>query len=51
MKGSERNARAHEFFKAGEIDKAIELYEMNVQLKHDGAIAYNRLITIYSKRK
>lgn len=49
MKGSERNAKAHEFFKAGEIDKAIELYEMNVQLKHEGAIAYNRLITIYSK--
>ena len=51
MKNSERNKQAHEFQKLGEIEKAIELYEMNVQLKDEAPACYNRLITIYSKRK
>ena len=51
MNNSERNKQAHEFQKLGEIEKAIELYEMNVQLKDESPACYNRLITIYSKRK
>ena len=51
MNNSERNKQAHEFQKSGEIEKAIELYELNVQLKDDAPACYNRLITIYSKRK
>ena len=50
MNNSERNKQAHEFQKSGEIEKAIELYELNVQLKDDAPACYNRLITIYSKR-
>jgi lipopolysaccharide biosynthesis regulator YciM len=51
MKNSERNKKALEYQKNGDVDKAIELYEMNVQLKDEAPASYNRLITIYSKRK
>lgn len=51
MKNSERNSIALEYQRNGEIDKDIELYEMNVQIKNEAPASYNRLITIYSKRK
>lgn len=51
MKNSERNSIALEYQRNGETDKAIELYEMNVQIKDEAPASYNRLITIYSKRK
>ena len=50
MNYKERNKQAHEFFKAGEIDKAIELYEINVQLMDDKEAIYNRLHTIYRNK-
>jgi tetratricopeptide (TPR) repeat protein len=46
----ERNKQAHEFFTAGEFDKAIELYEINVQLMDDKEAIYNRLHTIYRNK-
>ena len=50
MTNAERNKQAHEYQKAGDIDKAIMLYELNIQLKTDTGAAYNRLITIYNKQ-
>ena len=50
MNYKERNKQAHEFFKAGEIDKAVELYEINVQLHEDCGVSLNRLYGIYRKR-
>ncbi len=50
MNYKERNKQAREFFKAGEIDKAIELYEINVQLMDDKEAIYNRLHTIYRNK-
>jgi len=50
MTNAERNKQAHEYQKAGDIEKAIELYELNVQLKTDTGSSYNRLVTIYNKR-
>lgn len=51
MNNSERNKKAYEFQKSGEIEKAIELYELNVKLQDETPACYNRLITIYSKKK
>jgi tetratricopeptide (TPR) repeat protein len=50
MNYKERNKQAHEFFKAGEIDKAIELYEINIQLHEDCGASLSRLYGIYRKR-
>jgi len=50
MTNTERNKQANEYQKAGDIEKAIELYELNVQLETDTGASYNRLITIYNKR-
>ena len=50
MNISERNKIAHEYQKADDIDKTIELYELNVQLKTDTGTSYNRLVNIYNKR-
>ena len=50
MTNAERNKQAHEFQKVGDIEKAIELYELNIQLKTDTGVSYNRLVTIYKKR-
>jgi tetratricopeptide (TPR) repeat protein len=50
MTNAERNKQAYEFQKAGDIEKAIELYELNIQLKTDTGASYNRLVTIYKKR-
>lgn len=37
--------------KAGEVDKAIELYEWNVKHKCEGDHPYKRLAIIYHKRQ
>ena len=50
MNYKERNKEAHEFFKAGEIDKAVELYEINVQLHEDCIASLGGLYKIYRKR-
>lgn len=47
----ERNLQGKEFEKAGEIEKAIELYEKNVKEKFEGNHPYDRLAIIYRKRK
>ena len=51
MKNSERNRYGKAFEKLKEIDKAIELYEMNVQLKCTIGFSHIRLIQIYKKKK
>lgn len=51
MKNSERNRKGKAFEKLKEIDKAIELYEMNVQLKCTIGFSHIRLIQIYKKQK
>lgn len=51
MKNSERNRNGKAFEKLKEIDKAIELYEMNVQLKCTIGFSHIRLIQIYKKQK
>ena len=48
MNISERNKKAHELQKSGDIEQAIELYELNVQLNADTPATYNRLYTIYN---
>ena len=50
MNISERNKKAHELQKSGDIEQAIELYELNVQLNADTPATYNRLYTIYNLR-
>lgn len=50
MNFSERNKLAHSYYKTGDIEKAIELYELNVQLDAQTPATYNRLITIYRKK-
>src|SRR5699024_11821484 len=47
----ERNLQGKEFEKAGEIEKAIELYEKNVEEKFEGNHPYDRLAIIYRKRR
>lgn len=53
MKSVERNQIATAFEKQNEIDKAIELYEFNIQLKEKNTpmIQFKRLIIIYRKKK
>lgn|GEM_PF-3423584 len=50
MTFSERNKLAHIHYKSGEVDKAIELYELNIHLDDQTPATYNRLITIYRSR-
>ena len=50
MNYKERNKQAHEYFKAGENDKAIVLYEINIQLHEDYGASLSRLYGIYRKR-
>jgi hypothetical protein len=50
MNISERNKKAHELQKSGDIENAINLYELNVQLNADSPETYNRLYTIYNLR-
>ncbi|WP_271401844.1 tetratricopeptide repeat protein [Salinicoccus roseus] len=47
----DRNLKGKELEKAGEIDKAIELYEKNIEEEFEGDFPYNRLAIIYRKRK
>lgn len=43
----ERNLQAIEYEKNGDIDKAIELYELNVKENFDGTYPYERLSEHY----
>ncbi len=51
MRDSERNIKGKEHEASGEIDKAIELYEQNVEIGSTTPFPYNRLAVIYKKRK
>lgn len=44
-----RNLEGIEFEKKGEIEKAIRLYEKNVEEDFEGSHPYNRLAVIYRK--
>lgn len=46
----ERNLRGMQFEKDGQLDKAIKLYETNVQENFEGNHPYDRLAIIYRKR-
>lgn len=45
----ERNLRAIEHERRGDLANAIELYEANVKEQFDGSHPYNRLAIIYRK--
>jgi len=47
----DRNLQGKEFEKTGEIEKAIELYEKNIEEEFEGNHPYDRLAIIYRKRK
>ena len=47
----DRNLIGIELEKANEVDKAIELYEMNLKQGFDGSHPYTRLAVIYRRRK
>ena len=46
-----RNNKAQNFEKKGNVDSAIKLYEENVAENFEGSFPYNRLAIIYRKRK
>lgn len=46
----ERNLKGSQFEKDGQIDKAVRLYERNVQENFEGNHPYDRLAIIYRKR-
>ena len=46
----DRNLKGIEFEKKGEIEKAIRLYEKNVEEDFEGSHPYDRLAIIYRKR-
>ena len=46
----ERNLKGIEFEKGVQIDKAIEMYEINMEEKFEGNHPYDRLAIIYRKR-
>lgn len=46
-----RNLLGKDLEKEGYIDNAVELYELNVKGRFDGNFPYDRLATIYRKRK
>ncbi|MFQ6084457.1 MAG: hypothetical protein ACE5WD_14025 [Candidatus Aminicenantia bacterium] len=46
----ERNLKGIQFEKDGQIDKAIELYEANIEENFEGNHPYDRLAIIYRKR-
>lgn len=45
----DRNLEGIEFEKKGEVEKAIRLYEKNVEEDFEGSHPYNRLAVIYRK--
>ena len=47
----DRNLKGIKLEKAGKIDEAIKLYEMNINESFDGNHPYDRLAIIYRKRK
>lgn len=47
---SERNLKGSEFEKTGNLEKAIELYEKNVEESFKGNHPYDRLATIYKNQ-
>jgi tetratricopeptide (TPR) repeat protein len=47
----ERNLRAIELEKSGQVDEAVLLYEANVSENCEGNHPYDRLAIIYRKRK
>lgn len=47
----DRNLKGIELEKEGDIDNAIEFYELNIQEGFEGNHPYNRLAIIYRKRK
>lgn len=47
----ERNLKGIQFEKEGQIDKAIELYEANIEENFEGNHPYDRLAVIYRKRE
>lgn len=47
----DRNLQGREFEKAGRVDHAIRMYELNVADQVDTPFPYDRLRIIYSKRK
>jgi len=46
----DRNLKGIEFEKKGEIEKAVELYEKNVEEDFEGSHPYDRLAINYRKR-
>ena len=46
----DRNLEGIEFEKKGEIEKAVELYEKNIEEEFEGSHPYDRLAIIYRKR-
>ena len=47
----ERNLKGIEFEKLGKVDEAVELYEKNIEENFEGNHPYDRLATIYRKKK
>lgn len=47
---SERNLKGSEFEKTGNFEKAIELYEKNIEESFKGNHPYDRLATIYKNQ-
>jgi hypothetical protein len=47
----ERNLLGAELEKKGDVDKAIELYELNIKEAFGGNHPYDRLVIIFNKRK
>ncbi|RZJ54566.1 MAG: hypothetical protein EOO44_04495 [Flavobacterium sp.] len=47
---NERNLKGAEFEKTGNLEKAIELYEKNVEESFKGNHPYDRLATIYKNQ-
>ncbi|OIP71886.1 hypothetical protein AUK42_02945 [Candidatus Atribacteria bacterium CG2_30_33_13] len=45
-----RNLKGIELEKEGKIDKAMKLYEKNIEEEFDGSHPYTRLAIIYSKK-
>ena len=46
----DRNLEGIEFEKKGELEKAVELYEKNIEEDFEGSHPYDRLAIIYRKR-
>ena len=47
----DNNLNGKELEKSGDIESAIKLYEQNIGYRFQGSFPYDRLSTIYRKRK